>query len=915
MTNYKLQISIIAAVAFLILLGWHHRALATTENGGESRTFDPPEGGFQSSEMTASDGFQLYNVNFGFTVRSYGSWTTTSTMCLSLRDGTVECTDGQTQWGLGDTDVSDYYAAKVYGSYSCQSLCAYQDLPVAGFDGYTANISSRRVSIDNFSVPSSVNQGDSFNVNWETDWATDPFLSGYPKFNASGPASCTPNNSINLDNNNSHESGLIACRATGSGTITLTLTASGVGAGGAFVALPPETRQVQVGTGPANGVPGAFTLTSANAACSADGNSTTVNLTWTPSSSAATYNVHSTYGIPSGTGLSSNTTSFTYLERKGVTVSYYIEAVNAQGFTNSNEISGVVMCPRPTVTFSASPTSVDYNTSSTLSYSSANAYVCNITGGSLNQAITPNTAGTIGSGNLTTNTIFTFKCSDPDGGYDDTKSVTVTVGNPPPPGSHNLSVNITGNGAVSSTPSGINNCRTTCTAAFTDPTTVTLTATQDSNSTFSGWSGGGCSGSGNCVVTVNGANITVTATFTQNPVGSPPTCTSATPDGTQVYGNTTQRITANGVQNTTQVGFYTWSLNGTGQDGQDDLIFQWGTAGPNNTYFVDENMASHVNIPNSPDYGAVVTHVYMWNNTSPDPVWCNDASYNTIAPAGLVFNITYTAAVLNAPTNETVTRPVCERLTTSWQYTSNGVEDGFYVYRSTDQQTWDRITAALLPSATRSYQDTPPQTNVTYYYRAAAHRGANLEPREASYTPSIGQDYPNMLNQPCIANVSVTNTLDKVNGAGYNGSGKIAAGDTLTYKITIINNGPANATVNLICDDVSGNLQNIRNLTVTGSGSSNGGISQSNPSCTSNGGNTTSGLRFNVTGTKDVPNNWLVTFDATFTPASSDSQESVSEKACINYTDSASKWVCGTAPSLIVNTSNVQAPTFREVAP
>jgi predicted lipoprotein with Yx(FWY)xxD motif len=41
---------------------------------------------------------------------------------------------------------------------------------------------------------------------------------------------------------------------------------------------------------------------------------------------------------------------------------------------------------------------------------------------------------------------------------------------------------------------------------------VTLTATPAAYSTFSGWSGGGCSGTGTCAITV-GSDATVTATF------------------------------------------------------------------------------------------------------------------------------------------------------------------------------------------------------------------------------------------------------------------------------------------------------------------------------------------------------------------------------------------------------------------
>ncbi len=71
-----------------------------------------------------------------------------------------------------------------------------------------------------------------------------------------------------------------------------------------------------------------------------------------------------------------------------------------------------------------------------------------------------------------------------------------------------------GSGTVSSSPAGIN-CGTTCSAAFDSNTSVTLSAVASSNSNFGGWSGGGCSGSGPCVVTMNAA-MSVTASFNLN---------------------------------------------------------------------------------------------------------------------------------------------------------------------------------------------------------------------------------------------------------------------------------------------------------------------------------------------------------------------------------------------------------------
>ncbi|MGD0885063.1 MAG: fibronectin type III domain-containing protein [Thermodesulfovibrionales bacterium] len=70
-----------------------------------------------------------------------------------------------------------------------------------------------------------------------------------------------------------------------------------------------------------------------------------------------------------------------------------------------------------------------------------------------------------------------------------------------------------GSGTVTSSPSGIT-CGTTCSGSYNEGTVVTLTATPATKkSTFSGWSGGGCSGTGTCSFSLN-ANTTVTATFT-----------------------------------------------------------------------------------------------------------------------------------------------------------------------------------------------------------------------------------------------------------------------------------------------------------------------------------------------------------------------------------------------------------------
>ena len=83
-----------------------------------------------------------------------------------------------------------------------------------------------------------------------------------------------------------------------------------------------------------------------------------------------------------------------------------------------------------------------------------------------------------------------------------------------------VSTSGTGSGSVTSSPSGID-CGSACLASFEEGTVVTLTATPASGSTFVGWSGGNCSGTGTCQLTL-GSDTTVTAIFTSVP---PPTVT------------------------------------------------------------------------------------------------------------------------------------------------------------------------------------------------------------------------------------------------------------------------------------------------------------------------------------------------------------------------------------------------------
>ncbi len=95
-------------------------------------------------------------------------------------------------------------------------------------------------------------------------------------------------------------------------------------------------------------------------------------------------------------------------------------------------------------------------------------------------------------------------------------AVTATFDLEPPVEKFSLTITKAGTGTGSVTCDG-----GACAAKYAKGTKVALAASAASGSTFSGWSGGGCSGTGGCTVTVE-ADTTVTATFTADSTPPPP---------------------------------------------------------------------------------------------------------------------------------------------------------------------------------------------------------------------------------------------------------------------------------------------------------------------------------------------------------------------------------------------------------
>ena len=126
------------------------------------------------------------------------------------------------------------------------------------------------------------------------------------------------------------------------------------------------------------------------------------------------------------------------------------------------------------------------------------------------------------------------------GGTSATSSADHFTCEAPPPVTHTLTINKAGTGTGSVTCDG-----TACASAYPQGTTVTLAATPAAGSTFYGWSGEGCSGTGTCVVTIN-ADTTVTAAFTKNEEPEPEGTAKAAGTASSKGGKAQIKLTCSG---------------------------------------------------------------------------------------------------------------------------------------------------------------------------------------------------------------------------------------------------------------------------------------------------------------------------------------------------------------------------------
>jgi len=178
-----------------------------------------------------------------------------------------------------------------------------------------------------------------------------------------------------------------------------------------------------------------------------------------------------------------------------------------------------------------------------------------------------------------------------------------------------VSKNGMGTGTIISSPGGIN-CGDDCTEPYILGTVVTLTALPVSGSTFAGWSGGGCSGTGPCTVNMNNA-VTITAAFTSstistvtNPItgktwmdrnlGASQVATSSTDD--QAYGD-----------------LYQWGRLADGH--------QLRTSGKTITL-------STTDVPGHSNFITPVSYPYNWRSEQNNNLWQGISGINNPCPAG-----------------------------------------------------------------------------------------------------------------------------------------------------------------------------------------------------------------------------------------------------------------------------------------
>jgi len=229
-----------------------------------------------------------------------------------------------------------------------------------------------------------------------------------------------------------------------------------------------------------------------------------VTATITCSSSGSAPYVTTNGTVPTTSSTQSGTATFTSsgtLEAICVGGGYFASPVASATYT----INGVLVAAAPAITPGTSSSPGPVTATITCSSSGSAPYVT--TNGTV-----PTTSSTQ-SGTATFTSSGTLEAICAGGGFaaSPVTSATYTVASA---ATYSLTVSLVGWGTVTSSSGGIT-CGTSCSADYAAGASVILTADPGVGYTFTGWSGGPCSGIGTCAVTMSGTQ-TVTAIFTGN---------------------------------------------------------------------------------------------------------------------------------------------------------------------------------------------------------------------------------------------------------------------------------------------------------------------------------------------------------------------------------------------------------------
>jgi hypothetical protein len=512
----------------------------------------------------------------------------------------------------------------------------------------------------------------------------------------------------------------------------------------------------------------------------------------------------------------------------------------------------------------------NYGSNDYIKWSSTNATSCTVS--------PPSWSGTSGqerTGNLTSTTTFTVNCSGLGGSISD--SVIVTV-NPPSP---TVDIQCKEGSYVKDSCSWPYNTNDSIIWSSTNATSCTISP--------SGWTG--TSG------TRSTGALTTTTTYTAS-------CTGSGGSGSD---SVTVTVSANPPPSVSI------SANPTSVVSGGSSTITWSSS---NTTSCTVSPTGWTGLNQSLSYGPLTSTVTLTLTCAGPGGSASDSVTITVeqAESEITFTVAYSSS-LNSPTITAVHNHLTDgtvpsgSLRTDWSYTSNGVEQGFRLYRSTVAGSAGALVTGSIGAAARTYTDSPAQ-DASYYYTVCAY--TNIPSPNEACSNQYGPVY-NPIDSANLNNSSMI--LYEVCDAGgsnctaWTGSGNINNGDLLRFRVIINNAGPGIATISKICTVPSSNIVNLRNLSLIGGGSSSG-ITANAADCSNN-------WRLNVSGAKPVGgSNWIAQFDSTFSSQTEDNYEICTNNGAIYYSDGTGLKTKSVSygPSLC-KTGKKKAPKFQEIIP